>query len=183
MLTTLLLARHLCCCTLFAIWMEALLRARFFRIYIKGIMRSSIWIADDDTDDIEMVKEALDRLGNTREIHTFLNGQHVRDAFLSPHIQNPKYLIIDSRMPKLGGMELVHFLLDRKLMSRLHILFWSGAYSPRERNFCSSHKLICREKPASFNTTVKMIAEVFTHLSPANTVNKPKIPGLYGRSK
>ena len=127
-------------------------------------MRSSTWIADDDQEDRDLVAEALNRLGNTRQVHTFENGLYVQDAFLSPNIHNPKYLIVASRMPKLGGLPLVQFLLERKLMSRRHMLLWSGAYSPLEQDFCSSHQLICRQKPVSFQEVVALINEIFSHL-------------------
>lgn len=74
----------------------------------------SIWLVDDDPDELFLVSKALRRLEPNVTIRTFEDPCEVLDAFHKQRLQGqlPDLLVTDVNMPQMSGPSLLKLLAD-----------------------------------------------------------------------
>jgi len=97
--------------------------------------RGRILLADDDPQDVELFLIAMDRLqlaGNVDVVH---DGEAVMDflAALPPTPEaRPKVVILDLKMPKLGGLEVLRLIRADRALSELPVVFFTSSMQERD---------------------------------------------------
>src|SRR5262249_56369359 len=106
-----------------------------------------ILIADDDAGHARLIERNLQRAGLHNPIVRFENGQDILDFLFGrgskPHRQPdiPYLLLLDIRMPKVDGMEVLRQIKANDQLRRLPVIMLTTTDDPREVARC--HELGC----------------------------------------
>jgi len=126
-----------------------------------------ILIAEDDDGHATLIKRNLRKAGLSNEIIHFLNGEEVLDFLLKrgggPHRVSGKtyILLLDIRMPKVDGIQVLKELKGNTELKKLPIIVVTTTDDPREIENC--HELGCNSyisKPIDYEKFVFAINQL-----------------------
>ncbi len=131
-----------------------------------------IIIADDDAGHARLIEKNLERAGLHNKVVRFENGQDVLDFFLSrgkgshrvPH--TPYLLLLDIRMPKVDGIEVLSQLKADKELRKIPVCMLTTTDDPREVVRC--HQLGCNNyivKPVDYDKFAEAVKQLGLFLS------------------
>src|SRR6516225_21048 len=96
-----------------------------------------ILIADDDAGHIRLIEKNLSRAGLHNSIQKFEDGQQVLDFFFGKGTgprrkRDASYLLLlDIRMPKVDGIEVLRQLKEDKALRRIPVIMLTTTDDPR----------------------------------------------------
>jgi CheY-like chemotaxis protein len=136
-----------------------------------------ILLADDDEDDRNFFREALEELKMNTEV-TFKNDGHQLMEYLAqPDIELPHIIFLDLNMPLKSGMQCLKEIRDDKRLKHLSVAIYSTSASDEhiEETFIKGANVYIR-KPNDFTTLKKVLHEVISvnwqyHTSALNKEN------------
>lgn len=127
----------------------------------------TILIAEDDDGHAFLVEDSLRRGGIEAPLIRFSDGQETLDFLLgkteSPRFEagKPYLLLLDIRMPKVDGVEVLRQIKASPKLHKLPIVILTTTDDPREVERC--HELGCNnyiQKPVSFDNFSAAIAKL-----------------------
>lgn len=131
-----------------------------------------ILIAEDDEGHFELIKRSLQRAGVCNEILRFADGQETLD-FLFVRGDGPKreadkeyLLLLDIRMPKIDGVEVLEKLKVDPELKKIPVIMLTTTDDPRTVERC--HKLGCSVyivKPVEYQDFADAVRKVGLLLS------------------
>ena len=140
-----------------------------------------ILIADDDAGHARLIEKHLARAGLHNPIQRFENGQQVLDFFFERG-EGPKrlpdaayLLLLDIRMPKLDGVEVLRQLKAASALRKLPVIMLTTTDDPREIARC--HELGCNSymvKPVDYDRFSDAIKNLGLFIS---LVEVPEVDG------
>ncbi len=83
-------------------------------------MLSKILLVDDEPK--EFFKEAIEMEG----LGLVLLADNGEEALEVIQKENPQLMVLNLRMPKMGGEELLEILKERELLNSLSVIIWTG---------------------------------------------------------
>jgi two-component system response regulator len=123
-----------------------------------------ILVADDDTDDQFMLKEAFASLNFDKEIRTVENGEELLDylnakgKYCDALLPIPKLILLDLNMPKIDGRQCLRLIRTNPQYSKIPIIIFSTSNNPED--ITQSYELGANSyiiKPYSYNELVEII--------------------------
>jgi two-component system response regulator len=123
-----------------------------------------ILVADDDTDDQFMLKEAFASLNFDKEIRTVENGEelldylNVKGKFSNELLPVPKLILLDLNMPKIDGRQCLRLIKANPQYCKIPIIIFSTSNNPED--ISQSYELGANSyiiKPYSYNELVEII--------------------------
>lgn len=124
-----------------------------------------ILMAEDDPGHATLVKNNLRATGIINPIRHFSDGQQVLDILFGEvaqnstgHIANRYLLLLDIRMPKVSGEEVLRRLREHPRLKVMPVIVLTTTDDPREIRRC--HELGCNEyitKPVEYDQFVAVI--------------------------
>lgn len=126
-----------------------------------------ILIAEDDDGHAALIRKNLQRAGIRNEIIRFRDGQEVIDFLFArgegPHRQHdaPYVLLLDIRMPKVDGVEVLRRIKADPELGRLPVIMLTTTDDPREIGKC--HEMGCSSyitKPIDYDNFVHAIRQL-----------------------
>jgi CheY-like chemotaxis protein len=120
----------------------------------------TILIVDDDEGHAILIRENLENAGLTNRIEHFPDGQSVLDFFAQrPPGQRETYLVLlDIRMPKIDGIEVLRRLKANPDLSKLPVIMLTTTDDTREVERC--YALGCNvyiQKPVDYDRFAEAI--------------------------
>jgi len=140
-----------------------------------------IIIADDDMGHCLLMTRNFRRAGITNEIMTFTDGQELLDFLLASTMgrsidpQTPYLLLLDIRMPRVDGIEVLKRLKSHEDLRKLPIVIISTTDDPRQVEEC--YRLGCNfylAKP----TEQEQFAEALEKLGRFISLSSIKVPTI-----
>lgn len=140
----------------------------------------TILLAEDDPGHASLIERNLRRVGIGNDIVKFENGQQIVD-FLFPsgdsdqYPEQPYLVLLDLRMPRLDGIEVLRRIKDHPILKRLPVIMLSTTDDPREIARC--YALGCSSyivKPIASEGFVEAIRRLGLFLT---TVEAPSMGG------
>jgi CheY-like chemotaxis protein len=140
-----------------------------------------ILVAEDDEGHAGLIRKNLSRAGIANQIIHFRDGQHVVDFLFArgggPHRKPGEayVLLLDIRMPKLDGVEVLRRLKADPELRRIPVIMITTTDDPREVEKC--HDLGCSSyitKPVEYENFVNAMRQLGLYLA---VVQVPKING------
>ena|SRR5436190_21712316 len=131
-----------------------------------------ILIADDDAGHVRLIEKNLTRAGLHNPTQRFENGQQVLDFFFGkgagPHREPDTFylLLLDIRMPKVDGVEVLRQIKNDKVLRKLPVLMLTTTDDPREVARC--HGLGCNSyivKPVDYEKFAEAIKNLGLYIS------------------
>jgi CheY-like chemotaxis protein len=141
----------------------------------------TLLIAEDDEGHAALIRKNLQRAGIHNEIIRFTDGQDTIDFLFGqgegPHRQHGKayVLLLDIRMPKVDGIEVLRRIKADPEMSKLPVIMLTTTDDPREIEKC--HAMGCSNyitKPIDYDKFVHAIRQLGLFLL---IIEVPKLNG------
>lgn len=131
-----------------------------------------ILIADDDMGHVRLIEKNLTRAGLNNRIERFENGQEILDYLFcrgggrrrEPGI--PYLLLLDIRMPKLDGIEVLRRLKEDAELRKIPVSMLTTTDDPREVERC--HELGCNSyivKPVDYEKFAEAVKRLGNFIS------------------
>jgi len=99
--------------------------------------KRKILIADDDSEDLEILTEAMHQLDGHTSIHTVQNGGQVFRYLASIADDDlPCVIVLDYKMPILNAAEVLEKFRQEDRYSRIPKVVWSSSERPEDMNRC-----------------------------------------------
>jgi len=99
--------------------------------------REYILLAEDDEDDVEMLRSFLNEIPETPEIIVLNKGDKVISFFESlPENQLPRLIILDYNLPSISGFEILSALAEDKKYLSVPKIIWSTSNSSLYESQC-----------------------------------------------
>lgn len=130
-----------------------------------NLSKSIVLYADDDTDDIELVRDAFAQHASNVELVTFSNGVEAL-AFLNrltPLDPSPCLIILDINMPLLDGKEVLSRLKGMKPFEAVPAILFSTSSQRADREFANRFGAGFITKPLSAHQMETIIEEFIEH--------------------
>lgn len=117
-----------------------------------------ILMADDDAEDLEIIKDAIELLDAGDIIAYLDNGEQVINLLnqIEPHSVLPSLIILDLNMPKMNGIQTLEFLKQNERFKDIPVIIFSTSI-----NFLDQEKSLLLgasayiTKPVSFNESIE----------------------------
>ena len=124
-----------------------------------------VMVADDDPDDVLLLKQAFQRNGLTLPVHHCLNGNEAISYLRGEPPFNdrdkypfPRVLITDLKMPKCSGFELLQWLSEHPHCSVIPTIVLSGSAEDSDVTRAFQLGANCYfQKPSSFEHLVTLV--------------------------
>ncbi|MCD9015167.1 response regulator [Parachryseolinea silvisoli] len=122
----------------------------------------TIWLADDDEDDLGLFKEALLDVAPDVELVSFVNGSEIINQLRSSPTL-PDVVLLDINMPKKNGFDCLSEIKGDPKLSSLATIMWSTAANPNhaEQAFQLGARLFVK-KPDTFTRLTAITREILT---------------------
>lgn len=122
---------------------------------------STIFIADDDEDDVYFVREALKELDQNIVLKHFCNGKALLQALAKTIKQLPCLVILDLNMPILDGRETLRQIRSSNSLSELPVVVLSTSNHAHEKEVCFNYGANCYfTKPYSYSMYLDIVRNV-----------------------
>jgi CheY-like chemotaxis protein len=131
-----------------------------------------ILIAEDDPGHARLIQKNLARAGLHNPIQRFENGQEILDFLFcrgnGPHrrLDIPYLLLLDIRMPKVDGVEVLRQVKEDATLRKLPVIMLTTTEDPREVQRC--HALGCNSyivKPVDYDKFAEAITQLGLYVS------------------
>ena len=141
----------------------------------------TILIAEDDMGHAALIQKNLRRAGITNDIVHFKDGQEALDFLYGRSTEpcfiegTPYLLLLDIRMPKVDGVEVLRRVKDDSKLRKMPVIMITTTDDPREVANC--HNLGCSNyitKPIEYDNFVEAIRQLGLFLM---VVEVPEING------
>lgn len=116
-----------------------------------NVVSGSIWLVDDDEDDLLLMQTAFTSMDDRLTIKTLLDGEE-----LLPNLQktsvSPKLIVLDLNMRRMGGLKTLEVVRSIDRYSQLPVVVLTTSSNPADKQ--SSVALGANDyyiKPASYN--------------------------------
>ena len=125
----------------------------------------TILYADDDPDDIELLKEAFGCMTGGIELITCSNGAETLYYLnsLSPLDPSPCLIILDINMPILDGKETITSLRSMSRFAETPVVLFSTSSRPYDYEFARQHKAGFITKPLEAREMAKIADSFIDH--------------------
>lgn len=123
-------------------------------------------LADDDIDDCDFFKDALDEISGSSTLTILNNGVELMKFLLSDTVNYPNLIFLDLNMPKKSGMECIAEIKASNKLSHIPIIVYSTSLDHTVVNSLydmgASHYI---QKPAEFGSIKNVINKAVSLLS------------------
>jgi CheY-like chemotaxis protein len=100
-----------------------------------GVSKPSIFLADDDPDDQEMLRNAFLQVTDRYQLKTFNSGRALLDLLtLMDDKELPSLIVLDYNMPGLNGIETLKLLQHSSRYLAIPKIIFSSSISPANRS-------------------------------------------------
>jgi CheY-like chemotaxis protein len=123
-----------------------------------------IW-ADDDLDDLQIMREVLEKLDSDHHVVEAHNGQQVLEylsSIKSPSMY-PCLIILDINMPILNGKEALMLIRGEEKYNDIPVVMFTTSSNAKDRSFCHGFGAQLYTKPHSCKEFEQVIATLLTH--------------------
>ena len=121
----------------------------------------SIILTDDDEDDRDIFRSALQSIQSEVELHTFADGEELRAYLCGDHPTLPQLVFLDINMPRLNGFDCLAMLRELHPPQELPVVIYttSNDRADQEKAARLGANLYAR-KPSDYNELKNLINRV-----------------------
>lgn len=125
-------------------------------------IRHSILYADDDQDDLMLIRDAFEKYAENIELITASDGVEAIGYLktLSPIEPAPCLVILDINMPRMGGKEALKELRTMDRFIHIPVVLFTTSSLPADRDFAAKYNAGFITKPLDFRQ-ITLIADAF----------------------
>jgi CheY-like chemotaxis protein len=122
-----------------------------------------LW-ADDDMDDLMLMRTVLEEMGETYDIREVNNGKEALDYLETGKKSSdlPSLIILDMNMPVVNGKEALSVIKKDESLKQIPVVFFTTSSSELDKMFCQRYGVKMITKPPNYRNlkeAVKMLLE------------------------
>ena len=133
-----------------------------------AIAKPIILYAEDDYDDFESVKEALDQLSDHQVLLHARNGSEAV-SFLEHATVLPSLVVLDLNMPVMDGKEVLQWMKQREDIKQIPIMVFTTSSREEDVKLCQRHACTFFRKPTLYRDLLH-VAQVMLQMSEKSAV-------------
>jgi len=126
---------------------------------MKPMPKNTILWADDDYDDLQMMREVLAGKNSDFKIAEVHNGREALH-FLEQCPQLPCLIILDINMPVLDGKETLSILKNTEKYKNIPVVMFTTSDSELDKIYCNRLNTEMVTKPPTFNTLTSVMEKL-----------------------
>ncbi|MES2133794.1 MAG: response regulator [Bacteroidota bacterium] len=133
----------------------------------------SLFMVDDDDDDLELMKSAFTEIGFPSPIQCFNEGQELLNYLLKRDSQEPTLILLDLNMPKNNGKTILNKIRQNPDFKNAVIIIYSTSNS--KSDILEAYQLGCNAyviKPNCYTEIIKIASGIKKLWFDANNVLK-----------
>ena len=119
----------------------------------KLVKHTVLW-ADDDADDLHMMREILEHLDDQHQIVEALNGRQALDylELINHPAELPCLIVLDINMPVLNGRDTLAILKNNEAYNAIPVVVFTTSSSELDHAFCKKMGAEVFTKPPSYES-------------------------------
>lgn len=135
----------------------------------KTAAKHTILYADDDSDDLYLVKESFTGYSNSTEVLSFPDGLDLWDYLVALPISAPLpcLIILDINMPRLNGKDTLMRIRSNNRFSDIPVVLFSTSSSTMDKLFANQHNAGFITKPLNAEEITVLARHFIDHCTGA----------------
>jgi CheY-like chemotaxis protein len=126
--------------------------------------KNAILWADDDADDLQMMREILLKNNKDSEIIEVSNGKQAINYLLKASESDlPCLIILDINMPVMDGKETLTLIKQNERLSQIPVVIFTTSASELDRLFCKKMKTEMITKPPNFESLEAAVMKLLSY--------------------
>lgn len=123
-----------------------------------------LW-ADDDSDDLHIVKEVIDRIDPRHQMLEANNGKQALDYLHSVEFpeQLPCLVVLDINMPILNGKDALVLIKNNRRFDGVAVVVFTTSSNEKDRQFCRQFGVEMFSKPHTYSEFEEMVGKLLTY--------------------
>ncbi|GAA4750641.1 response regulator [Flavisolibacter ginsenosidimutans] len=123
--------------------------------------RHILW-ADDDMDDLMLMRHVLQDIGQDYDIAEVSNGQEALDYLENAKRKNdlPSLVILDMNMPVLNGKEALSIIKKDSALSEIPLVFFTTSNSELDKMYCKRFGVEMITKPPQYSSLKEAVRKL-----------------------
>lgn len=129
-------------------------------------MRTLLW-ADDDADDLLLMKDILLKNGKNFNIVEVANGKEAIEYLHESVKKNdvPCLVILDINMPVMDGKQTLALIKNGKHFANIPVVVFTTSNSELDKLFCKQMKVEMITKPPQYRSLEKAVMQLLSYCS------------------
>ena len=95
---------------------------------------STFLLVDDDLDDQEVFRDALDEISPSIILRTALNGEDALAILENEVYPLPDYIFLDLNMPRMSGHQCLSLIKNNERLKDLRVIIYTTSYREKDKN-------------------------------------------------
>lgn len=126
--------------------------------------RQILW-ADDDTDDLMLMRHVLQDIGDNYDITEVGNGQEALDYLDAAKQKNllPSLIILDMNMPVLNGKEALAVIKKDEELKNIPLVFFTTSNSELDKMYCRRYGVEMITKPPQYSSLKEAVKKLLNN--------------------
>lgn len=108
-----------------------------------------ILYAEDDLDDFDSLKEALDQLSDHHQLHHAKNGEEAVE-YLTQTSVLPSLVVLDLNMPVMSGKEVLQWMKNNDRYKTIPVMVFTTSSREEDVKLCQKHDCTFFRKPTLY---------------------------------
>lgn len=127
--------------------------------------QKTILYADDDAEDVSLLKEALQEVGNNYQLVEAFDGVHALEILNQMYGSNtlPCLIVLDINMPRMDGKQTLVAIQNHTAFAHIPIVLFSTSSSPLDKTFSQAKHVELITKPFEFNTLYQTATRLLSY--------------------
>lgn len=130
------------------------------------IHHNVLW-ADDDSDDLQLMREVMEQIDSRHHIVEASNGQQVLDLLEQVYNSEdlPCLIVLDMNMPVLNGRETLERIKADERFHQIPVVIFTTSARPADREFCLQYGVDMLTKPCQYKGFGEVVRTVLSYCS------------------
>ena len=116
-----------------------------------------ILYAEDDFDDFEAVKEAMDQLSDAHSLHHAKNGTEVISFLQKNPDLHPCLIVLDLNMPIMDGKEVLNWIKEQETYRKIPIMVFTTSSREEDVKLCQKFACTFFRKPTLYRDLLHIV--------------------------
>jgi CheY-like chemotaxis protein len=116
-----------------------------------------ILYAEDDLDDYEALKGALEHETDEYDLHWVKNGQELVSFFENGDVEPPSLIVIDLNMPLMDGKQTLKWLKEQDGLKEIPAMVFTTSSREEDIKYCQAYGCSFFRKPTLYRDLLHII--------------------------
>jgi CheY-like chemotaxis protein len=132
------------------------------------IKQTILW-ADDDLDDLQLMRDILDKNGLKVQITEVYNGREALDYLEQAALEKnlPCLIILDINMPVLDGKQTLSQIKSNEDLAHVPVVVFTTSHSEMDKSFCKKFDTEMITKPPNFGSLENVVLRMLRICDPS----------------